>query len=243
MIVAPGEPSAPVGEGHDAVPLGSAPIGRTESARVVRVIDGDTIVIDRGRGEERVRYIGIDSPEVANDTNSPAEWMSRRAKQANADLVQGRMVILERDVSATDRFGRLLRYVWLQDEASPTGWVLVNLVLVSQGYAEVTTYPPDVRYVDLYLEASGDAAGIGVGLWGAPPPTPEPTLKPPKPEEPSKTCHPSYKGACLKTGAVDYDCAGGSGDGPLYVAGPIRVVGYDEYDLDRDGDGVACEPY
>lgn len=57
----------------------------------------------------------------------------------------------------------------------------------------------------------------------------------------SKKCHSSYKGACLKKNAGDYDCAGGSGNGPNYVRGPIRVVGADPFDLDRDGDGIACE--
>jgi hypothetical protein len=54
-------------------------------------------------------------------------------------------------------------------------------------------------------------------------------------------CDPNYKGACLKPNVSDYDCAGGSGDGPYYVQGPVTVVGDDHYDLDRDGDGVACE--
>jgi hypothetical protein len=54
-------------------------------------------------------------------------------------------------------------------------------------------------------------------------------------------CDPNYKGACLDPDAADYDCAGGSGDGPKYVSGPIQVVGDDHYELDRDGDGVACE--
>ena len=58
----------------------------------------------------------------------------------------------------------------------------------------------------------------------------------------AQECHPSYKGACLPIGEGDVDCAGGSGDGPHYVRGPIYVVGPDEYELDRDGDGVACEP-
>ncbi len=53
-------------------------------------------------------------------------------------------------------------------------------------------------------------------------------------------CHPSYQGACVPV-ASDVDCAGGSGNGPEYIRGPIQVVGPDEYDLDRDGDGVACE--
>jgi len=61
------------------------------------------------------------------------------------------------------------------------------------------------------------------------------------PPSASPTCDPSYKGACLKPNVSDYDCAGGSGDGPYYVQGPITVVGDDHYGLDRDGDGVACE--
>jgi hypothetical protein len=65
-------------------------------------------------------------------------------------------------------------------------------------------------------------------------------LGPPAPA-PSPTCDSSYKGACLKPNVSDYDCGGGSGDGPYYVQGPITVVGDDHYDLDRDGDGVACE--
>jgi hypothetical protein len=58
----------------------------------------------------------------------------------------------------------------------------------------------------------------------------------------AEACHPSYEGACVPVGVSDVDCAGGSGDGPYYVRGPIHVVGPDEYGLDRDGDGIACEP-
>jgi hypothetical protein len=57
----------------------------------------------------------------------------------------------------------------------------------------------------------------------------------------AKRCDPAYRGACLKPNVSDYDCAGGSGNGPYYVRGPIRVVGYDHYRLDADGDGIACE--
>lgn len=56
-----------------------------------------------------------------------------------------------------------------------------------------------------------------------------------------KKCHPNYKGRCLKRTATDYDCAGGSGNGPYYVRGPVRVVGADPFDLDRDGDGIGCD--
>src|SRR3954469_14816398 len=105
--------------------LGAAPEGETVEARVVRVIDGDTIVVESGGQQYHVRYIGMDAPEAAAK-NKPAEWMSGEATQANAALVAGKTVFLERDVSETDRFDRLLRDVWLRDGSS---WTLVNLEL------------------------------------------------------------------------------------------------------------------
>ena len=69
-------------------------------------------------------------------------------------------------------------------------------------------------------------------------PTPKPTVAPPPVQQ--QSCHPSYTGACLNPNASDYDCAGGSGDGPYYT-GPVGVVGPDVFDLDRDGDGLGCE--
>lgn len=144
------------------------PAGTTETARVVRVVDGDTIVIDRGLGNERLRYIGIDAPEsVKPDTD--VEFMGREASAANAALVEGRTVVLERDVSDADQYGRLLRYAWLQDGEA---WVFVNLELVRQGYAGVVTFPPDVRWVDELRAAERAARDGGLGLWGAATPMP-----------------------------------------------------------------------
>ncbi|MBI3747365.1 MAG: thermonuclease family protein [Chloroflexi bacterium] len=134
-------------------------------ARVVRVIDGDTIVVDRGRGGERLRYIGMDTPETVKP-GSPVEWMGRESADANRALVEGATVVLEKDVSETDQYGRLLRHVWLHDGAT---WRLVDLELVRDGYARVSTYPPDVKYVDLYLAAQVDAREHDRGLWGAGP--------------------------------------------------------------------------
>jgi micrococcal nuclease len=235
-------------------PLGHAPIGATEIATVLRVVDGDTIEVDRGNGPEMVRYIGMDTPETVAP-ESPVEWMGPQASAANKALVEGRDVLLERDVSETDKYDRLLRYVWVEDASAASGWLLVNLALVAKGYAQVSTYPPDVRYVDLYLEAQRSAEAAGLGLWGpeptpkpTPKPTPRPTPKPtprptptPRPKPPAADCHPSYAGVCLTPGIGDYDCAGGSGNGPNYAYGPIRVVGPDEFDLDRDNDGIGCE--
>lgn len=142
-----------------------APTGQTELARVLRVVDGDTIVVDRGRGEERLRYIGVDTPETV-DPRQPVQWMGHEASEANRSLVESRDVTLERDVSDRDRFDRLLRYVWLREGDA---WILVNLELVRLGFARVVTYPPDVRYADRYLEAQEDAREAGRGLWGDPP--------------------------------------------------------------------------
>lgn len=145
-----------------------APLGVTETARVVRVVDGDTIVIDRGGGNERVRYIGIDTPESVKP-NTPVEFMAHEASAANEALVEGREVVLERDVSETDHFDRLLRYVWLREGDS---WVFVNLELVRRGFAQVATYPPDVRWTDTFLATQREARDAGIGLWG--PVTPAP---------------------------------------------------------------------
>jgi beta-lactam-binding protein with PASTA domain len=73
-------------------------------------------------------------------------------------------------------------------------------------------------------------------------PSPPTTQPPPPPTTPSRSCHPSYEGACLDPSASDYDCAGGSGNGPKYVNGPVRVRPPDPFDLDADADGLGCEP-
>ena len=128
-----------------------------ESARVTRVIDGDTIVIEGGY---RVRYIGIDTPEIHPET----EAFGIEAWQANRQLVEGKLVRLERDISETDKYGRLLRYVYVDD-------TMVNAELVRQGLAQVKAYPPDTKYQD-YLEAlEAEAKGEGRGMWAKSPTT------------------------------------------------------------------------
>ena len=103
-----------------------APIGEVERARVLDVIDGDTIAIDRGQGRENVRYIGVDTPETVHPSK-PVEIMGREASAANKAMVEGRDVLLERDLTDRDRYGRLLRYVWIEDPSSSSGVALVNL--------------------------------------------------------------------------------------------------------------------
>ena len=138
-----------------------APTGPTTRAKVTRVVDGDTIIVVFGGSTSRVRYIGMDTPEsVKPDT--PVEPMAKEAAAANRALVDGRQVVLERDVSDTDRFGRLLRDVWVERDGA---LVLVGLELVRGGYAQVATFPPDVKYVDELLAAQRHAREAGLGLW------------------------------------------------------------------------------
>jgi micrococcal nuclease len=104
----------------------------------------------------------MDTPETVKP-ETPVDWMGPEASAANARLVEGRTVVLEKDVSETDRYGRLLRYVWLVDGER---WTMVDLELVRRGFAQVETDPPDVKYAALFVAAQRAARAAGVGLWG-----------------------------------------------------------------------------
>jgi micrococcal nuclease len=140
------------------------PAGRTEAV-VVWVVDGDTIHVEIEGQEFVVRYIGIDAPEVGRPDH-PEEWMGPEATEANRRLVENEVVWLESDVSETDQYGRLLRYVWLADSR------MVNEELVRTGFAVARTYPPDVKHQDRLIEAEREARAAEAGLWG-PAPTAE----------------------------------------------------------------------
>ncbi len=117
--------------------------------KAVYIIDGDTFVTQEGK---KVRLIGINTPEIG-------ELYYTQARNALADMILNKTIRLEKDISDVDRYGRLLRYVYVGD-------VFVNLELVRQGYAQVVTYPPDVKYKDLFLEAQRKAKEDKKGLWG-----------------------------------------------------------------------------
>jgi micrococcal nuclease len=123
------------------------------------VVDGDTVVVEIAGQQFKVRYIGIDTPESV-DPRRQMECFGKEASERNRELVEGMTVGLEKDVSETDAFGRLLRYVWLDGR-------LVNARLVTEGYALASTYPPDVRYSELFAELQTEARTAGLGLWGA----------------------------------------------------------------------------
>jgi len=124
-------------------------------AKVARVVDGDTIKLETG---EVVRYIGIDTPETVHP-NKPVQCYGKEASDKNKELVEGKEIKLEKDVSETDKYDRLLRYVWLGD-------MLVNEYLVREGYAQSSSYPPDVKYQNKFIEAQRLAREENKGLWG-----------------------------------------------------------------------------
>jgi len=124
--------------------------------KVVRVIDGDTFEIEGG---QRVRLIGIDTPESVHPDDERNTEFGKEASDYSKKLLEGKMVRLEKDVSETDRYGRLLRYAYMEDDT------FVNELLVKEGYAKVSTYPPDVKYSDLFVEAERYARENNKGLW------------------------------------------------------------------------------
>jgi micrococcal nuclease len=143
------------GRGGDAAPAGD------RIARVVRVVDGDTIVVAVSGRRERVRYIGIDTPEsVKPDT--PVQCYAHKAAAANARLVAHERVRLVPDVEARDRFGRLLAYVYRVRDG-----LFVNAALVRDGFARTLTIPPNVRFAARFRALAAQARRAGRGLWSA----------------------------------------------------------------------------
>ncbi|MGZ3641627.1 MAG: thermonuclease family protein [Candidatus Limnocylindrales bacterium] len=156
--------SLPAAYATGSTGLRSGPSGRTEAARLVRVVDGDTLIVDRGHGQERLRYIGMDTPETV-EPDVAVQPFGPQASEANRRLIGGRALVLEPDVSAVDRYGRLLRNVWIRDGLR---WAMIGLELVADGYARLETVPPDVKYAAVLLAAERAARADGRGLWALP---------------------------------------------------------------------------
>lgn len=135
----------------------SAKVDQTDTSlvKVVKVIDGDTIEIESG---EKVRLIGVNTPETV-DPRRKVQCFGKEASNFTKENLEEKFVKLEKDVSEKDKYGRLLRYVHI-------GSVLFNEELVKNGYAQVSTYPPDVKYKDKFLEAQKYARENKLGLWG-----------------------------------------------------------------------------
>ena len=147
------------------------PFGRNfdyNNILVTRAVDGDTLVLEN---KERVRLIGIDTPEMheSNKLQGDAQrsgqdvqtikQLGRRSYEFTKKLVQGKRVRLEFDLERYDKYKRILAYVYLEDGT------FVNAEIVAQGYASLMTYPPNVKYADLFLKLYRAARQNQRGLW------------------------------------------------------------------------------
>ncbi len=153
----------PAIEGAPGV-IGAAPRDGTAESEVVvvaRVVDGDTFALDDGR---TIRLLSVDAPETSNPNLARPQPYGVEAARRLASLVAGRAVVLERDETDVDHYGRLLRHVWADER-------LVSEVLVEEGLARVGCIAPDMRYCDLLRSSEVVAKDKETGLWGQPRPT------------------------------------------------------------------------
>lgn len=130
-------------------------------ATVTREVDGDTVEVsfDDGR-TEKVRLIGVNTPETVHPTRGEEPY-GREASNFTKSRLTGQKVLLETDVEERDRYGRLLAYLYLREGR------MFNAVLVDEGYAQMATFPPNVRYVEVFRALQAGAREGGRGLWGA----------------------------------------------------------------------------
>lgn len=223
-----------------------APPASAVEARVVKVTDGDTIVlagievgsVDRATGGRRARLVGVDTPEVFGG----AECYGAEASAFTKRELDARQVLVDFDVERTDRFGRALVYVWQVED----GLAFFNGRLVAEGYALQLTIPPNVRYAELFTRLVRRAREADVGLWsGCPARGPGGTGEAqavssvaPIPSSGGE-CHASYPDFCIPPPPPDLDC-----DDIPQKRFTVRhdVPDPDPHGFDgRDDDGVGCE--
>jgi endonuclease YncB( thermonuclease family) len=226
----PPQPESPAEPRDDSTtPTARPPDRGPPGVVVLRVIDGDTIVV-RGDGRilpedtvSRVRLLEIDAPEQGS---CYADAATARASEL---LPPGSRARVERDSELTDRYDRYLLYVWNEQG------VFVNKSLVRSGHAEAVLYPPNDEYWPSVSRAEDAAEQAGAGLWGAcpsppeGPATPPSTPEPPSPDTPARPDLPDGPPASVP----DVDCPD--------LSGPVWVGPDDPHRLDADGDGIGCD--
>lgn len=131
---------------------------KVQKCEVLRVVDGDTIVVKYNGKDEKVRLIGVDTPESVhpNETKNTEEGI--KTSEYTKKRLTGKTVELELDVQERDKYGRILAYVYIDGE-------MYNKELLKLGYAKLATYPPNVKYVDDFTKLQKEARENKVGLW------------------------------------------------------------------------------
>ena len=217
----PGNAATPRAEGPPTVvPMSRTPLPQLvappasepgtpegDPALVTYVYDGDTIEVEIDGRTYRLRYIGVDSPERE-------EPFYQEAYDFNRQLVEDQTVLLVRDTSETDQYGRLLRYVYLEDGT------FVNAEMMSNGLARLVTFPPDVAQTGYLRELQAEARAAGAGLWS----------------------RPDLAGPCDCDRNL-YDCRDfETGDeAQACFDHCLARTGRDVHNLDGGGDGLVCE--
>ena len=183
-----------------------------DRAQVINVIDGDTIDVDLDGIEYRVRYIGVDTPERGDP-------FYREATDYNRQLVGGETVILVKDISDTDRYGRLLRYIYLPDGT------FVNAELISAGVARVVTFPPDVNQVDYLKSLQQEARNRSAGLWA------------------QNELNVNAPAGCMTCDYNAHNCSDFNRQAEAQACYEFCLIEVDEdiHRLDGGGDGLVCE--
>lgn len=212
----------PVIPGTGALPLNTfcVPNSTPQTGKVVHVTDGDTIKVkmDQDGQTYTVRYIGIDTPESTTEV----EYFGPEATVKNSELVSGKQVSLYKDVSETDRYDRLLRYVFVGD-------TFVNHELVRQGYANAARYEPDTACATYFEEAERTAAASSLGMWAAVPLFATPTVV--------------ASGPVCSCSGNQYNCSdfGTHTKAQACYSYCVSVGAGDVHKLDGDSNGIACE--
>lgn len=198
------------------------------SGKVIKIVDGDTIDVQVNQQTYRVRYIGINAPETTNSAPPGVQ-----AARVNSGLVYGKTVTLVKDISETDQYQRLLRYVLVEG-------VFVNYEMVRQGYASAAAYPPDVACQIVFQAAERYARENALGLWAEGLTTSSTVASPTRTVNTrsatvgSGGCDPAYPTVCIPPPPPNLDCA----DIPFrkFVVKPP-----DPHHFDSDGNGYGCE--
>jgi micrococcal nuclease len=226
----------------EELPLGAAPALWTEAVpasaepvELVDVADGDTIDVVRDGRLESVRLVGVDAPEAGGPYQDVECFGAESAGFLRWLTAPGGEVFLEQDQEDRDRFGRLLRWVWLERGGEV---YLLNEAVIRAGYAERFRDTPNRRYVEELSDAESFARRYGLGLWSAcagiapamaPAPLPSAPTLPPAPD-----CDRAYPDVCIPSPPPDLACR----DVPY---AHFRVVPPDPHRFDGNGDGIACE--
>lgn len=211
----------------------------SQMQKVIKVIDGDTIKLENGGV---VRYIGIDTPETVHPSK-PVQCFGEEASKKNKELVEGKEVRLEKDISDTDKYDRLLRYVYIGD-------TFVNDYLVRNGYAHSSSYPPDVKYQDQFNQAEEEARENKRGLWADGACEEEEEAEEEEEEEEEEEIEEETAPPPAPASTSSCDCSGNTkncsdfsthDEAQACYESCLSSAGTDVHRLDRDKDGEACE--